>query len=63
MTSGSGTGQLFKGKVSAYTITKQLHQSVWLAVYESLVVIVYPRLTRGFLAIRAENLSVRYFRL
>jgi len=27
-------GQLLKGKVSIYTITRQLHESIWLATYE-----------------------------
>jgi hypothetical protein len=26
-------GQLLKGKASIYTITKQLHESIWLATY------------------------------
>lgn len=27
-------GQLLKGKASTYIITKQLHESIWLATYE-----------------------------
>jgi hypothetical protein len=26
-------GQLLKGKAATYTITKQLHESIWLATY------------------------------
>lgn len=29
-------GQLLKGKMGVYTVTKQLHQSIWLALYEVL---------------------------
>ncbi|OCK73489.1 kinase-like protein [Lepidopterella palustris CBS 459.81] len=33
-----GLGQLLKGKLSMYTLTKQLHQSIWLVIEETVVI-------------------------
>ncbi len=32
-------GQLLNGKLSVYTVTKQLHPAIWLAMYEVLSVL------------------------